>query len=67
MHYPPFGPGQAPTYFTEALEEVEPDAVVYGHLHGVDKKKIHEGDLRGINYTMVACDYTDFSPVRILP
>lgn len=66
MHYPPFNDKQDENLFTQQLEEAKPDIVIYGHLHGFGAASAFEGNLRGVEYRMTACDYLNFEPVRLL-
>ncbi len=66
MHYPPFNDKQDLNIFTDQLEEVKPDVVIYGHLHGFGAMNAFEGNLRGVEYKMTACDYINFEPIQIL-
>ena len=66
MHYPPFNDRQEESVFTQQLEAANPDVVIYGHLHGFGAANAFEGNLRGVEYKMTACDYLNFTPVRIL-
>lgn len=66
MHYPPFNDKQDDSLFTSQLEKAQPDVVIYGHLHGYGAVNAFEGNLRGVEYRMTACDYINFEPVKIL-
>ncbi len=66
MHYPPFNDKQDENLFTRQLEDANPEIVIYGHLHGFGAANAFEGNLRGVEYKMTACDYINFEPVRIL-
>jgi predicted phosphohydrolase len=65
MHYPPFSMELKSSLFTEILEQVIPNIVVYGHLHGVSEDRVYDGMLRGVRYRMTSCDYIGFSPVLL--
>jgi predicted phosphohydrolase len=68
IHYPPFAADKRPTGFAELLEEYGVRLCVYGHLHG---RRAHRtavtGDVRGVHYRLIACDYLDFAPTRVWP
>lgn len=66
MHYPPFNDKLESNVFTDQIEEIKPEMVIYGHLHGVGARSAFEGNLRGVNYKMTACDFINFEPVRVL-
>lgn len=65
IHYPPAGSNKG-SGFTELLSARGVCKCVYGHLHG---KREHQtciqGDIGGVDYTLVALDYIDADPVKI--
>jgi len=65
FHYPPWIHAEEPTVFTEQLEAVCPDWVLFGHLHGVHPEEVPEGEVRGLQYQLVSCDYLQFSLKQI--
>ena len=66
LHYPPTNDQLEPSLFTEILEKYKVERVVYGHLHGDESYSAGlQGELRGINYHLVSCDYLDFDLLRI--
>ena len=65
LHYPPTGPNFAPTLFTELIEMYRPDAVVYGHLHGVPVERSLRS-WQGVPCHLVAADGLHFRPKLIL-
>ncbi|WP_424949749.1 metallophosphoesterase [Deinococcus sp.] len=65
LHYPPTGPGFAPTGFTELIARYRPDRVVYGHLHGVSvARSLHHWN--DIPTDLVAADGLGFRPKLLL-
>ncbi|MFC4453430.1 metallophosphoesterase [Deinococcus sonorensis] len=64
LHYPPTGPGGTPTAFTDLIEQYRPDAVVYGHLHGVPQSRSLR-EWQGIPAYLVAADSLGFTPKLI--
>lgn len=65
LHYPPSGPGGKPSGFTDLIEHYRPDAVVYGHLHGVPVER----SLRfwkDVPTHLVAADALHFTPRKVL-
>lgn len=60
MHYPPFNERREESGFTRLLEEYGVSCAIYGHLHGPSLRNVFEGDLRGVRYHLVSCDYLDF-------
>ena len=67
MHYPPMNDRKEDSAFTELFREYPVKKVVYGHLHGAESHATgFEGERNGIDYTLVAADFIDFCPKRIL-
>ena len=66
LHYPPCGPGFAASGFTDLIERARPDAVVYGHLHGVPPARSLQA-WQGVPTYLVAADALKFEPRLILP
>ena len=60
MHFPPFDFG-----FTEILKEYEVKKCIYGHLHGFGHNMIKEGNIDGVEYVMVSCDYTKYKLIEL--
>jgi predicted phosphohydrolase len=68
IHYPPFGADGRETGFSKLLEEFAVDLCVYGHLHGRHAHRTAvEGEVRGVRYRLIACDYLGFRPVPLWP
>ena len=70
IHYPPFAADKArgPTLFSQAIEEAGVKLCVYGHLHGRHAHRTaFEGLRGGVEYRLIACDYLDFTPVKLWP
>jgi uncharacterized protein len=66
LHFPPFNERLEPSGFTQLLEEFGVQTAIYGHLHGFSGRNAFEGELRGVQYQMVSCDYLDFKLKTIL-
>lgn len=67
MHYPPMNDKKEDSAFTALFQEYPIQKVVYGHLHGAESHATgFEGEKNGIVYALVAADYLDFCPKRIL-
>ena len=60
MHYPPADE------FHEIMKKYPVKMVIYGHLHGNSQKDIKEGNIDGICYKMVSCDYTNFKLIELI-
>lgn len=66
MHFPPADSGGSQTLFTQLLEQYGATDVVYGHLHSGSIRSALSGIVRGVCYTLVSCDATEFKLVKII-
>lgn len=66
LHYPPLSKDFTDTPMTELLEREGIKSCYYGHLHMAGAKNAYEGELRGVNYRLCACDSLEFMPVRVI-
>lgn len=60
LHFPPFLAN-----FQEIMKNYGVTKCIYGHLHGYGHKLVREGDIDGIEYKMVGCDYTNFKLIKL--
>ncbi len=60
LHFPPTNSRLDPSGFTELIEEAQPDALVYGHVHGEQLGLLTELD--GVDVHFVAADALGFVP-----
>jgi predicted phosphohydrolase len=65
LHYPPTNLRLEPSGFTQRLLEAKPDALIFGHLHGDDGKRVIR-ELGDIAVHFVAADALGFKPKLIL-
>ena len=66
LHYPPLYQGYLCREIIDLLEAYQVRACYYGHLHGGSHRLAREG-LRGtVEYHLVAGDYVDFRPQKLL-
>jgi uncharacterized protein len=65
LHYPPTNVRFEPSGFTALIEAARPDALVYGHLHGVNPQRVLR-HWNGIPTKLVAADAVEFRPQLIL-
>lgn len=65
LHFPPFNNGKLDPGYRKLFKAYGVLWCVYGHLHGSDHRLAVEGNIDGIEYKFVACDYTNFAPVEI--
>lgn len=67
LHYPPRYQGYTCQEIIELLERYQVKACYYGHLHGGSHRLAMEGTYNCVEYHLVAADYLDFQPKKILP
>ena len=61
LHYPPFI-----SNFQDIMKEYGVKKCVYGHLHGFAHNFVKEGEIDGIDYRMVGCDYTGMKLIKLV-
>lgn len=61
LHYPP----GANSAFARAMQNEKVDFCVFGHLHGNFFSNAVQGNVRGVEYRLVSCDYLKFMPIKI--
>ncbi len=68
LHYPPLYSPAEVSGFTELCKEYQVEICVYGHVHGdaAHFLNLFQGVRDGTRYLLVASDYVDFTPVRLL-
>lgn len=67
LHYPPRNKGYECTEILELLQRYEVRRCFYGHLHGPSQRLAQEGLWDGIEYGLLAADFINFTPQKILP
>lgn len=65
MHYPPVMPGNCDNIFTELMKRFAAEKCIYGHMHAKSAEKALKGDIDGIKYLLVSCDYLGFMPIKL--
>ncbi|MTI68896.1 MAG: serine/threonine protein phosphatase [Firmicutes bacterium] len=65
IHYPPFNLDGTPNEFVEVMKEFNVSTCLYGHLHSEGHKYAVEGNIEGIDFFCVSCDYINFTPLKI--
>ena len=66
MHFPPTNDKKEESDFTRLIEEYGAEKVIYGHLHGNRSYDAsYKGVVKGVEYTLVSCDYRGFIPFKI--
>jgi predicted phosphohydrolase len=66
LHYPPTNGRHEPSGFTDLFHNYPVKKCIYGHLHGEAQTAALVGEWEGIEYSLVAADAVDFTPVLIL-
>lgn len=67
LHYPPRNKGYECPEILELLHRYEVRRCFYGHLHGPSHKLALEGTWDGVEYALLAADFINFCPKKILP
>lgn len=67
VHYPPFNfKDSSPNEFVDIMVKYGVDICIYGHLHSEGHKFRVEGEVSGIEFHLVSCDYLNLEPKIIL-
>ncbi|MBR5284759.1 MAG: metallophosphoesterase [Clostridia bacterium] len=66
LHYPPRYKGYECPEILQLLEKYEVRRCFYGHLHGGSHKLAMEGLWDGVEFRLVASDYLDFKPYKVI-
>ncbi|HLS52924.1 MAG TPA: metallophosphoesterase, partial [Tissierellaceae bacterium] len=66
IHHPPFNMDLSPNEFVTIMKDYGVDICVYGHLHSDGHRFAVEGEIEGILFHCISCDYIDFKPKIIL-
>lgn len=64
-HFPPILKDFRENDTVDLLTKYGVKSCIFGHIHSSGIKNAAEGDIGGINYTLVSCDYREFMPVKI--
>ena len=65
-HYPPFiKKNNGITEAVRIMLKYNVKKCLYGHLHGVAHADALQGNVLGIDFKLVSCDYTNFSLIRV--
>lgn len=66
MHYPPICGTSSCDEMLRLFEKYRVELCCYGHLHGAAQRTAVTGCVDGVTYKLVAADYVNFTPVKIL-
>lgn len=67
LHYPPRSKGYECPEILDLLSRYEVRRCFYGHLHGPSHRLALEGTWDGVEYALLAADFINFRPQKILP
>lgn len=67
LHYPPKSRGYECTEILELFRRYDVRRCFYGHLHGPSHKLAMEGMWDAVEYRLLAADFINFVPQKILP
>lgn len=66
FHYPPYPMQESESRFTRLLEKAGCRWCIFGHLHNPPEwAAVFQGEQRGIEYRLVACDALGFQPLHL--
>ncbi len=65
MHYPPVEKNGTNHDFIEIMKEYGVKKCIYGHLHAAAQSFACQGDVEGVELSLVSCDYLNFIPKLI--
>jgi len=65
-HYPPISAKLESSKAAKILEKYNIQICAFGHLHSLKKNMKMFGEKNGVNYLLVAADYIDFMPIKII-
>jgi len=66
LHYPPRYKGYECGEILALLEKFDVRRCFYGHLHGGSHKLAMEGQWDGVDFRLVAADYLNFRPYKVI-
>ena len=65
LHYPPIYAGQTLEPYLRLMQKYGVSRCFYGHIHGNGHKYAAQGNIMGIEFSMVSSDYLAFEPLLI--
>lgn len=66
LHYPPFNESNAPSGFTDLMEQYKVDTCIFGHLHDQISFKRIPKEFGNTKLELVSADYLDFTLKQIM-
>ena len=67
LHYPPRYKGYECREILDLLKKYDVRRCFYGHLHGASHGLAIEGQWDGVEFRLLAADYLNFAPYRVMP
>ena len=64
-HFPPILKDYRENAMVDFMKSNNIKSCIFGHIHSSGIRNAVEGNIDGINYTLVSCDYREFMPVQI--
>lgn len=66
-HYPPFNTTKNEDLdYISLMKKYSVQKCIYGHLHGNSHKNAIQGNIDGIEFKLVSCDYTNFKVEKLI-
>jgi predicted phosphohydrolase len=65
LHFPVMNSKGVFSEFLDIMLKYEVTHCIYGHLHGEAHRHVQEGNIKGIEFRLVAADYLGFKPTRL--
>ncbi len=69
MHYPPITNSailnKSELKFVEVMKKYKVQKCMYGHLHSHSHKDAIEGNIEGIEFSLISADYLDFKLMKV--
>ncbi len=65
IHFPPISKDCTENEFTRLFENFGVKKCIYGHLHAKSSQNALTGEISGVEYLLVSCDYLQFTPVKL--
>ena len=66
LHYPPFNESNAPSGFTDLMEQYKVDTCIFGHLHDQISFNRIPKEFGSTKLELVSADYLDFRLKEIM-
>lgn len=64
-HFPPILKDYRENAMVDFMKSNNIKSCIFGHIHSSGIRNAVEGNIDGINYTLVSCDYREFMPVQL--